>query len=79
MGNGNRIWLLFRIFALRQELFDKNTPHITELATVDKSLPHPMSKAHKQLIYNLSLFSYRILTKTYAYATAMRHARSNVG
>lgn len=47
MGNGNRIWLLFRIFALRQELFDRNLPHIAEFVTVAKSLPRFLRNAYK--------------------------------
>ena len=52
MGNGNRIWLLFRIFALRQELFDRNTLHIAENVTIAKSLPRLLRNAHKWLILN---------------------------
>lgn len=47
MGNGNRIWLLFTIFALRQELFDRNLPHIAEFVTVSKSLPRFLRNAYK--------------------------------
>lgn len=39
--------------------FDRNTPHITEFATVAKSLPHSLRKAHKSLISNIFLFQYR--------------------
>ena len=45
--------------------FDRNTPHITEFATVAKSLPHSLRKAHKSLISNIFLFQYRFFfTKT---------------
>ena len=63
MGNGNRIWLLFRIFALRQELFDRNLPHIAEFVTVSKSLPRFLRNAYKQLIFNIFLFQYRFFHK----------------
>ena len=43
----NRIWLLFRIFALRQELFDRNLPHIAEFVTVSKLLPRFLRNAYK--------------------------------
>lgn len=61
MGNGNRIWLLFTIFALRQELFDRNLPHIAEFVTVSKSLPRFLRNAYKYLIFNIFLFQYRFL------------------
>ena len=63
----NLIYILFdRLFyylCSRKELFDRNTPQITEFATVAKSLPYPMRKAHKWLISNLFLFFYRIFEK----------------
>lgn len=52
MGNGNRIWLLFGIFALRQELFDRNLPHIVEFVTVSKSLPRFLSEKFLTNILN---------------------------
>ena len=38
---------LFEIFALRQELFDRNLPHIAEFVTVSKSLPRFLRNACK--------------------------------
>lgn len=35
------------IFALRQELFDRNLPHIAEFVTVSKSLPRFLRNAYK--------------------------------
>lgn len=52
MGNGNRIWLLFVFLCPKQELFDRNLPHIAEFATVAKSLPYSLRKAHKLRIFN---------------------------
>ena len=38
---------LFLYFCSRREFLGGNTPHITELATVAKSLPHSLRKAYK--------------------------------
>ena len=46
--------------------FDRNTPHITEFATVAKSLPHSLRKAHKSLISNIFLFQYRFFLQNNA-------------
>lgn len=39
--------LFFLYFCSRREFLGGNTPHITELATVAKSLPHSLRKAYK--------------------------------
>ncbi len=39
--------ILFFYFCSRREFLGGNTPHITELATVAKSLPHSLRKAYK--------------------------------
>ena len=41
------------------------SPHITENATVFKSLPRSLRKAHKFLISNIFLFIYRIFVENY--------------
>ena len=39
--------LVSTYFCSRREFLGGNTPHITELATVAKSLPHSLRKAYK--------------------------------
>ena len=39
--------ILFFVFCSRREFLGGNTPHITELAAVAKSLPHSLRKAYK--------------------------------
>lgn len=66
MGNGNRIWLLFTIFALRQELFDRNLPHIAEFVTVSKSLPRFLSEKFLES-------NEEILPRNYEYLKFIKH------
>lgn len=48
---------LFVYICIRKELFDRNTPHITEFATVAKSLPHSLKKLISRLFLIYSYFN----------------------
>lgn len=58
--------------------FDRNTPHITEFATVAKSLPHSLRKAHKSLISNIFLFQYRFSIQKTAFFTSFCTAHFDI-